>query len=1357
MELYAGQGAYSDPGNNIWNGFGYTGQYGGYGSTYYYSGGTGSTGPFPQQFGNPGNPYAAYNMYTGWISSTGPAVFDFNTGSPTATGNATSSGQFTPVTLSVGGYVHDAGLFDSLFIGTVNYYVVPNGTPGFLLGECASSSGSEPGDVVFEKFTLQHVPAGTYGLFLYGANYDNNGGTLFAVSSGSPHNGIAATLNNGNGIPAHAFVEGANFVIFENVTPDANGDITITASPNPQAGVGNANVSGEADVNGFQLIFNPAPAAVASTAAQNVFAGATASFAFTPVFAHGASFQWQSIIGGVTSNLSDGGNISGSATPNLTIANVSAANVGLYQCVITTATGTGVTPAAPLTLLTCPATGPLQPGVPASAVGNILQPGDTISDFNNYFGFPFNSVPPLFVATNVVYVEDGTLSPYFNTGYNADAAPFYGPVGFIVTPNVGSTVVKGMRLWAASSHPEDDPADYGLEGSNDGGVTFTHIAGGGLAIPPQRNAAGGAINFTNQVLQELTFPNNTTAYGTYRLSFTNVVNDTVASNGLQLAEVQLLGSWPAAAPVVVQEPVTNVVLLVGQTLEATVTVSGAGPLTFQWFYNTSTPIPNATNATLTLANVQPANSGNYGCTISNPYGSTSTMPLSLTVVAPTPYEAAVRALEAVCYYPLNEASGTTAAEVLYAKNGTYQINSTLGEPGVANPPFAGFPANDLAVEIWGTIGDSWVSVPFGNLAGPDGQTLPNVTFTCWIYPLGSQNASLGLIFDRGNVCGGLDMSQGAGLGMLGYTWNNNNGDTYNFVSGLTPPQNQWSLAAVTIAPDAAILYLLNSSGRSSATNAIPHFNGVMDGAWRIGNDALDDPARSFNGMMNAVAVFTNALSGAQLNALYDIAAFGTTNIAPVVQVPTSAIAADVGGQVSIPALVVDGPPPYAYQWYDVVNGVSGLLPGATNSTLVLSNLVAAQGAYKYFVVVSNPYGAGTSPMATLDLLSGPPVLTVNVSPAFSLAPAGAPLSFAVSATGTMPFSYQWAQDGAAISGATASSYSFNALAGTNTYDVTVTGPAGHVVSSTAVVVGTTTAPPVITFNGNGTGWKLNQPAGWPGAATDPNITANVLTLTDGVNSENCSAFYAAPQYIGGFIATFTYQEAPGNNPLADGATFCIQNCTNSSVGLTTNAIGGGGGQLGYVGIAPSAALELNLYSGSPGGTGWAFSTDSNTPQTESAMGPYLSTAPIILIAGDPVFVQLYYCEKVATLWMVDPRTGAIFTTSFALPNLPAIVGGPSAFIGFTGGTGGENSTQTISNFVFSSTTPPILSVARGATPGTVVVSWPVSVSTLFKLQQSSAAPGPYSNVSATPVVVNGQNQVTLTAAAGATFYRLSLQ
>jgi hypothetical protein len=1338
-ELFAGQGAYSDPGNDIWNGFGYDA---GYQSTYFYSGEAGSSGPFPQQYGNPGNPYAALNSGSGWVTSTGSSLFDFNAGSPTASGNATSGGKWTPITLAVGPYTADNGL------GNGSAFAVPNGAPSFLLGEAAQMVGPKRSEV----FTLGNVPAGTYGLYLYGVDYLNVRGTLFKVSSGSAHNGIAATLNGGNGSPAPTFVEGQNFVIFENVTPDASGNITITASPNPQDGVGNNNLSGETYVNGFQLIFNPPPTAVGSTAAQNVYAGGTANFSFSPAFAASPSFRWQAIIGGVTNNLSEGGGISGSATPNLTIANVSSANVGLYQCVISTATATDTSPAAPLTLLTSTATGPLQTGDPASTVGNVLRPGDTLTDVNNSVTPPYHSIPPPF-DMSVASVEDNTLYQYENFGPDGSTAPFVGPVGFIVTPQVGATIVTGLRFFTASSHPEDDPADYLLEGSKDGGITFTPIAGGLLGLPKQRNAAGGPINITNQVLKEIVFA-NTAAYSTYQLSFTNINNNNVASNGLQIAEIQLLGSLPPVAPGLAQQLPAAEVLLAGATFNASVVASGAGPLSYQWYYNTSQQIPNATNATLTVANVQTGNGGAYNCAISNPYGTTRSATLNLKVVAPTPYEAAVLADQALAYYPLAETSGATAFDYVGAHNGTYQASAVLGEAGVPNPPFLGFPANDLSVSIDGTVAASWVAAPFGTLAGANKLTLPNLTFTCWIYPVGTQNASLGLVFDRGGAVGGLDMGQGASSQMLGYTWNNNSADTYNFVSNLTPPENQWSLAALTISPSQAVLYLLNANGRLSATNAIPHSEGLLDGAWRIGNDADADPTRSFNGMIDAVAVFPSALSPAQLNALYDMGAQGTTNVPPSVNLPSTPVTVDLNGNESISATVVDGPPPFAYQWYYSASGVANKIAGATNGTLQLTGIQASQGTDQYYVVVSNAYGATTSSVVTLTILSGPPVLVADVSPPLTVVPAGLPMTFSVRATGTEPFTYQWSSGSGPIAGATNSSYSFDALAGSNTYSVTVTSSLGSVPSSKAVVVGITTPPPVVTFNGSGSNWTLNQGAGWPGSPSNPSIANNVLTLTDGVNSEACSAFFDTPQYIGGFIASFTY--TAGGNRAADGTTFCLQDSTNSTSGLSVNAVGAGGGDLGYYGIYNSVAFELNLYTSANGGSGIQLGINGSTADSANPTAPYFSPGLVSIAGGDPIYVQLYYSENVLDVWLADATAGTSFATSFSLSNLPAIVGGNSAFVGFTSGDGGANSIQTVSNFAFSYTTPPILSVKHAAA-GSGVVSWPVSVSTLFALQQSASVQGPWTNVTATPVIVNSENQVTFTVGTGTAFYRLSLQ
>ena len=108
------------------------------------------------------------------------------------------------------------------------------------------------------------------------------------------------------------------------------------------------------------------------------------------------------------------------------------------------------------------------------------------------------------------------------------------------------------------------------------------------------------------------------------------------------------------------------------------------------------------------------------------------------------------------------------------------------------------------------------------------------------------------------------------------------------------------------------------------------------------------------------------------------------------------------------SVATHGNPPLHYQWR--LNGTN--LPGANTNSLVLANVQPGQ-AGGYTVVVTNLYGASTSAVATL---------TVGVPPGFSLMPAdqyvavGADVTFAVAATGTEPFSFQWREHGADLPG-----------------------------------------------------------------------------------------------------------------------------------------------------------------------------------------------------------------------------------------------------------------------------------------------------------------------------------------------------
>lgn len=88
---------------------------------------------------------------------------------------------------------------------------------------------------------------------------------------------------------------------------------------------------------------------------------------------------------------------------------------------------------------------------------------------------------------------------------------------------------------------------------------------------------------------------------------------------------------PAVAPVIVTPPQPATVAA-GDTTQLSVTATGAD-LTYQWNAN-GIDLPGATNATLTLAGVQPYQAGQYTVTVADDYNLSITSPVSVTVALP---------------------------------------------------------------------------------------------------------------------------------------------------------------------------------------------------------------------------------------------------------------------------------------------------------------------------------------------------------------------------------------------------------------------------------------------------------------------------------------------------------------------------------------------------------------------------------------------------------------------------------------------------------------------------------------------------------------------------------------------------
>jgi hypothetical protein len=97
--------------------------------------------------------------------------------------------------------------------------------------------------------------------------------------------------------------------------------------------------------------------------------------------------------------------------------------------------------------------------------------------------------------------------------------------------------------------------------------------------------------------------------------------------------ITITGSAAANAPVFTNQP-ASLTNLVSSNATFTVTAGGTAPLRYQWFFNTNTALLNATNASLTLTNIQLTNAGYYLVRVTNSAGSSNSLNALLTVWQP---------------------------------------------------------------------------------------------------------------------------------------------------------------------------------------------------------------------------------------------------------------------------------------------------------------------------------------------------------------------------------------------------------------------------------------------------------------------------------------------------------------------------------------------------------------------------------------------------------------------------------------------------------------------------------------------------------------------------------------------------
>ena len=210
---------------------------------------------------------------------------------------------------------------------------------------------------------------------------------------------------------------------------------------------------------------------------------------------------------------------------------------------------------------------------------------------------------------------------------------------------------------------------------------------------------------------------------------------------------------------------------------------------------------------------------------------------------------------------------------------------------------------------------------------------------------------------------------------------------------------------------------------------------------------------------------------------------------------------------------------------------------------------------------------------------------------------------------------------------------------------------------------------------------INDPSGFASAAGlgfvgGASLTGSALQLTDGGIVEARAVWSTTPVNVQRFTTDFNFQITPASANIADGFTFTLQNATTG-----VQSIGTAGSGLGYQGMASSVAIKFDLFnSAGEGADSTGVYVNGATPTTPAVD---MTASGVNLHSGDILHAHITYDGATLTLVLTDTVTKATFTTSKAI-DIQGTVGAPTAFVGFTAGSGGYSSTQQILNWTYSS-------------------------------------------------------------------------
>ena len=381
------------------------------------------------------------------------------------------------------------------------------------------------------------------------------------------------------------------------------------------------------------------------------------------------------------------------------------------------------------------------------------------------------------------------------------------------------------------------------------------------------------------------------------------------------------------APVVVLQPL-SLTNIVGGTATFSCVVTGSAPINLQWTLN-GNPLTDATNATLTLTNLQPANIGYYALTATNLFGGTVSSNVTLNL---TGYDFGIwNGL--VAYYPFNGNANDASG------NGNDLTNngSTLCVDRFGNSSQA-FYFNGISNYLSSVGTDS--ALPFG---------AADRTFSLWVKADPSITNS-GAEFDVLEYGGIASNNEEFGLFLQGGYWGIHFGGGGQDIFANVRLDSQWHQFVCILSSGIAKMFI---DGIQYANQA--KTQSTLVGPLTIGA-ALNGNGVAFTGIIDDIRIYNRALSSSEVASLYAMEA----DVPAITQQPL-AQTINAGGTATF-SVTATANNPLAYQWRKNSRPISG----ATNAILTLTNVQSADVGF-YSVTVSNAVTGLISASTLLNL------------------------------------------------------------------------------------------------------------------------------------------------------------------------------------------------------------------------------------------------------------------------------------------------------------------------------------------------------------------------------------------------------